>query len=609
MFKKKIIPLMLTAAFALSLMTAAIAASFTDLNGHWSKSYMEDLSQRGYLSGYEDGTMRPDNSITAGETLVLLSRFYELDSDAMDWIYSDYEAIVTSTVSSSLSWAYKQIAVCLAAGIISDTELDAMDLTLPIKKERLSVFLVRAMQLDDEAEALGTVSLDFSDAANITSAYRGDVKLLLDAGIVQGDDKNMFNPHSGVTRAVSATMISRALAYVETLGIDLVIEAYESEVRAEGIVTGVSGNKMTVRGFDGFAREYTIPLGTRITLNGTVSDLSTTFAGCYALVGQDEEGAVTAVSLQSDSKLQWAQGTVSRVSSTSGYTISVTNLDTGTVSSHSFTSSSNVVITKDGSTVSFAALNNGSFATVKVENGLVTEIRSYTSAKQAGTISSITYGTTVTLDITDGGASYRFLLDITNLPKITRGGDTISIDRIFTGDNVTVTFASGKVTLIEVEGAKNTVSGTLNSITTTATSTTWEIITDAGVSVPVVLANSVGVWSGDKSILLSSIQAGDRVTLVMYGGVAAEIYLEESTSSSTKVSGTVLSINTKDKEILILSGDKLIYVSTVSTGSIINVSTGKAVTLSGIELNSKILAYGTYSNSNTFIATSIIIEG
>jgi len=47
---------------------------FTDISGHWAKDYIEDLAQRGIISGYADGTFRPDQPITRAEAAALVSK-------------------------------------------------------------------------------------------------------------------------------------------------------------------------------------------------------------------------------------------------------------------------------------------------------------------------------------------------------------------------------------------------------------------------------------------------------------------------------------------------------------------------------------------------------
>lgn len=68
-------------------------------------------------------------------------------------------------------------------------------------------------------------------------------------------------------------------------------------------------------------------------------------------------------------------------------------------------------------------------------------------------------------------------------------------------------------------------------------------------------------------------------------------------------------VDAKAKQITVLSStNKLVYISTRSVGSIVNASTGKTLTLSNVDVNSQLLAYGEYTDASNFSATSIIIE-
>lgn len=47
--------------------TTITAGAFTDTTGHWAESAINKWSQEyGIIQGYDDGTFRPDNSITRG---------------------------------------------------------------------------------------------------------------------------------------------------------------------------------------------------------------------------------------------------------------------------------------------------------------------------------------------------------------------------------------------------------------------------------------------------------------------------------------------------------------------------------------------------------------
>lgn len=51
--------------------------TFTDLSGHWSKTYVELAAGNGWIAGYPDGSFRPDQKITRAETVTMINRVLE----------------------------------------------------------------------------------------------------------------------------------------------------------------------------------------------------------------------------------------------------------------------------------------------------------------------------------------------------------------------------------------------------------------------------------------------------------------------------------------------------------------------------------------------------
>lgn len=49
-------------------------AEFTDAVGHWAESYIALLTEKGIINGYTDGTFRPDMPITRAEAVAIINR-------------------------------------------------------------------------------------------------------------------------------------------------------------------------------------------------------------------------------------------------------------------------------------------------------------------------------------------------------------------------------------------------------------------------------------------------------------------------------------------------------------------------------------------------------
>ncbi|NLH01135.1 MAG: S-layer homology domain-containing protein [Clostridiales bacterium] len=605
---KRVLSMILAIVMLATLSSPAFAVSYKDINGHWAKDYMESLVSKGFLSGYNDGTMKPDKNLTACEALVILSRFYNLTDVESEMIQTDYENYVKQMVSASYSWAYKNLETCLAAGIITKDELKNISLSSEIQKEKLALFLVRALQLNSEAQKFSGSQLGFADASKISPDCLGEVALLTYLKIVNGDSSNKFLPQSSVSRAVAAAMIYRSLSYLGVNNKTLVIDAYNGVSRTEGIITSVGASSVLVCGFDGLTREFSVASDASVTVNGTEKPLGSVSAGCYVKLTW-KNGVVIKLSVESNSSIKWVQGLLSSVSAATSYSsVYVKEASSSTLTGYSVSGTASV--TRDGVSATLSALTANDFVTMKYVNGTVTEIRAVSGISElSGTIAKVSYGTTITMDITDSkGILYKFAFDISALPLFMRGDKTITVDSLKTSTNVTVKFDKCKVYSITAKGTGNTVTGELTSYTASSGGTVW-VITSNGKSSSYTLDENVSVYSGNTAIPLSNIHIGDQLSVVVYGNIITEVYQLSSTSSSTKVEGTVLKVDTANQIITMLTpSEKLIYIKTNSLVSIIVAKTGYSTYLSSIAANSKLTAYGAYSDAKTFEAKSIIIE-
>ena len=70
----------LLAAF-LALLLAALPLqvfAFSDTAGHWAEADISTMTEKGYLSGYPDGTFQPDKTISRAEFMKIITAVYGL---------------------------------------------------------------------------------------------------------------------------------------------------------------------------------------------------------------------------------------------------------------------------------------------------------------------------------------------------------------------------------------------------------------------------------------------------------------------------------------------------------------------------------------------------
>lgn len=80
-----------------TLQLAAAAEKFSDLQGHWAEQALQAWIDRGYLQGYADGTVQPDRPMTRAEFVTIANRVFGFKEQAAvaatdvsedDWAYA-----------------------------------------------------------------------------------------------------------------------------------------------------------------------------------------------------------------------------------------------------------------------------------------------------------------------------------------------------------------------------------------------------------------------------------------------------------------------------------------------------------------------------------------
>ncbi len=63
-----------TIASHMDAMNENATHNFNDVAGHWAEKYIADAVSKGWIAGYEDGTFRPDDYITRAEAMTIINR-------------------------------------------------------------------------------------------------------------------------------------------------------------------------------------------------------------------------------------------------------------------------------------------------------------------------------------------------------------------------------------------------------------------------------------------------------------------------------------------------------------------------------------------------------
>jgi hypothetical protein len=86
--KTRLSSLVIVLCLVLSMALTAFAAQLTDIENHWAKEQIKAWVEKGLAKGYEDGTFRPDNNISRAEFMAFVNRAFNYQEKA-DIDYKD----------------------------------------------------------------------------------------------------------------------------------------------------------------------------------------------------------------------------------------------------------------------------------------------------------------------------------------------------------------------------------------------------------------------------------------------------------------------------------------------------------------------------------------
>ena len=214
-----------TALFSLLIAALCVtgAAAFSDVpSGAWYAGTVAAMTENGLLTGYPDGSFRPNSTISAAEFVSVTARCAGLQPAA----------------GVAAHWASGTMQAALDAGWYDWDELpptgEAYD--KPITRQVAVNTLMRAL-LPDKTGDYTTESAKIRDFSQLSGRYYNKVLAAYACGVAQGDDQGRFHPLGSLTRAEACALIQRALSLSGKSPADTPAPQPEPTVTAKGGVS------------------------------------------------------------------------------------------------------------------------------------------------------------------------------------------------------------------------------------------------------------------------------------------------------------------------------------------------------------------------------------
>lgn len=153
-----------------------------------------DAKNRGYVGGYEDGTFKPDNSITRAELATILNRVFDFTS------YSNQEYMDVK----GNHWAYSSIAAIQSLNMFALNGNWFLPDAVVTRAE-----LAHAICQFVDTSKVNIGSNPYNDIS--ISNYYNDIMAVSQLGIMNGVGGSQFSPNTVLTRAQVVTVINRLI--------------------------------------------------------------------------------------------------------------------------------------------------------------------------------------------------------------------------------------------------------------------------------------------------------------------------------------------------------------------------------------------------------------
>ncbi|NLV85852.1 MAG: hypothetical protein GX025_01335 [Clostridiales bacterium] len=215
---KSTILLILAFAMFIHLPAAfAEARTFPDVkNGDWYYDSVTKLTQLEVINGMDDGYFHPDQNVTRGEFIKMLTiaseyLFSTTPSKGIHWSESYWNALNEAGVLEAMQMVgNKQSAYPLIP--LDKSELDKpifrYEMAYLINRVLYTVYYENQMELKSSGDSYGNYISDYND---MSMSYRASVEQVYSKGILTGYDDGSFQGWNPLSRAEAATVIHRLL--------------------------------------------------------------------------------------------------------------------------------------------------------------------------------------------------------------------------------------------------------------------------------------------------------------------------------------------------------------------------------------------------------------
>ncbi|ABA21340.1 S-layer region-like protein [Trichormus variabilis ATCC 29413] len=177
--------------------------TFSDVSSnYWAAQFIQQLSQRGIIAGFPDGSFRPEEPVTRAQFAAMVNKAFQKAPER--------QAINFVDVPSNY-WASSAIRQAYTIGFLSGYPGNRFEPNQAIPRQQVLVSLANGLEYIPSGNVESTLQY-FNDAVNVAGYARSPIAAATEQKIVVNyPNVNFLNPTATATRAQVAAFIYQAL--------------------------------------------------------------------------------------------------------------------------------------------------------------------------------------------------------------------------------------------------------------------------------------------------------------------------------------------------------------------------------------------------------------
>lgn len=184
--------------------------AFSDSNDfYWAKDSIDKWSQKGFISGYPDGSFRGNSFITRAEVISVINKINNSKENIDKRVAKDVETD---------NWFFYEIGKGVKTGIISIDEDGKFRPNDFATREEVMVILSKLFNINYSGKVENSKISSFSDYTKVNSKDFYRVAGIVEDGVIAGYPDNTLRPDGNITRAEFITILSNLIKEVFSRG-------------------------------------------------------------------------------------------------------------------------------------------------------------------------------------------------------------------------------------------------------------------------------------------------------------------------------------------------------------------------------------------------------